>query len=48
MSDNEKKLYLKKIKEYTKKVTSSPEEAKAFLQKTGIYTKSGNLKKEYK
>ena len=48
MSDAEKKKYLKEMKDYMKKVTSSKEEAQAFLQKTGIYTKTGDLKPDYK
>lgn len=48
MTNKEKKDYIKEMKAYTKKVTSSPEKAKEFLSKTGVYTKNGNLTKHYK
>jgi len=35
-------------KELLKKVTSSKESAQAFLVKTGIYTKKGNLTAKYR
>lgn len=38
--------FIKKMKNFTNNIT--PEEARRFLQKTGIYTKKGNLKKVYK
>ena len=42
MRAHEKKEFINKMKAFTK------EAAKDFLQKTGIYTRNGNLKKAYK
>lgn len=39
--------YIKEMKVYTKKVTSSPEKAKDFLSKTGVYNADGSLHKNY-
>jgi hypothetical protein len=47
MTKNEIKEYIKDMKEYTKKVTSSPQKAKEFLSKTGVYTKKGKLSQNY-
>lgn len=48
MTEKEKQEYIKEIKEYTKEITSTPEKAKEFLLKTGVYTANGNLKRVYK
>ncbi|MCG9874848.1 MAG: hypothetical protein MH321_08685 [Leptospiraceae bacterium] len=39
---------VKKLKEFSKKVTSSKSASENYLKKTGIYTNSGNLKSIYK
>ena len=46
MTDNQFKNYIKKIDESIKNLTK--ESAYEFLLKTGIYTKTGRLKKPYK
>jgi hypothetical protein len=46
MTYKEKIDFIKKMENFIKNIT--PDEAKDFLQKTGIYTKKGNLKKVYK
>jgi hypothetical protein len=48
MSEKDKKKLIQDMKAYAKKVSSSNEEAKKFLFKTGMYTRSGNLKSAYK
>jgi hypothetical protein len=40
--------YIRELQRYMSKISTSKEAAIKFLQKTGIYTKSGNLKKEYR
>ena len=48
MTFKETNNYIKKLKNFTKKVTATKKEAKNFLEKTGIYTKKGKLNKNYK
>lgn len=48
MSKDEIKQTVKEMKEYTKELKNNPEKAKQFLVNAGIYTKSGNLTKNYK
>jgi|GEM_PF-4603635 len=48
MTSEEKKEFIKNMKAFTEEVSKDPEKTKAFLQKTGIYTKSCNLRKAYK
>jgi len=48
MSTEETKELLKKMKEYSKDVSSDSKKAKAFLQKVGILDKKGNLSKFYR
>lgn len=48
MTETETKKYVKKMEEYTKKISSSSEKSKKFLIKAGICTPKGNLKKNYK
>lgn len=48
MTDKERKDFLKGLKEYKKEVTSSREEARAFLVRLGVFTKKGKLTKPYK
>lgn len=45
--DKKIKDYIKEMKAYTKKVISSPEKAKEFLNKTGVYNSDGSLSKNY-
>ena len=48
MTDKEFISYTNKVKARTKKITSSKKNAQEYLQKTGIYTPSGNLSSFYK
>lgn len=48
MSDEEKRKLLEQMRRYAEKVSSSDEEAKKLLAKTGMYTRTGNLKSTYK
>jgi hypothetical protein len=48
MNNKEHKAYLKEFKEFSNKITSSKEEAKSFLIRSGINTKSGKLSKAYR
>lgn len=48
MSDEEKRKLIEQMRRYAQKVASSDEEAKKLLAKTGMYTRSGNLKSIYK
>lgn len=38
----------KSSSEYTKEVASSKKKSQEYLQSVGLYTKKGNLRKEYK
>ena len=40
--------YVEKTKEITAKLVASKKEAREFLAKTGIYTKKGELKKDFR
>lgn len=46
--DPEIREELRKLRGYAKKVLATPESAREHLMKTGIYTKSGKLRKEYR
>lgn len=48
MSKKEYEEYLKDFRKHTKSVTSSKENAKEFLIRAGINTKTGRLTKFYK
>ena len=48
MTNKEANKLIKELKAHGKKIAASPELARAELQKTGIYTKSGKLRKYYK
>ena len=48
MTTQEAKEYRKALKKVTQKVTSSKSEARKFLRKAGIVTKSGHLTTHYK
>jgi hypothetical protein len=48
MTLRETQAYVKKIKKFTKKVTSSKIESRKFLAKTGVYSKKGALKAHYR
>jgi hypothetical protein len=48
MSKDEIKNYVNEMKKYTEELKKSPEKSKTFLVDAGIYTKSGNLSKNYK
>jgi hypothetical protein len=39
---------IKKMEDFIEEVSKSPERSREFLQKTGIYTPKGNLRKPYK
>ena len=48
MTEEERKEFLEAIESQTAKISSSEEASRKFLVKTGIYTKKGNLTKNYK
>jgi len=48
MNSKEHKEYLKDFEEFSKKITSSMENAEGFLQRAGILTPTGRLKKAYR
>jgi len=48
MSEAEKKKLIADMRAYSKKIASSDSDAKKLLAKTGMYTRSGKLKSEYK
>ncbi|WP_167884406.1 hypothetical protein [Leptospira ilyithenensis] len=48
VKNSDLKDQLKQMQELTKKVTASKVSTKAYLAKTGIYTKSGQLKSAFK
>lgn len=48
MTKKEHKALLAKITSTSKEVTNNPAKAKELLQKAGICTKNGNLKKPYR
>jgi hypothetical protein len=49
MTEKEIKKTIKDMRNFQKSLTDNSDgEAKDFLNKTGIYTKKGNLKKPYK
>lgn len=47
MGTKEHKAYIKEIQDYKKEVLKSDDQIKAFLQSTGIYTKTGRLTSAY-
>lgn len=47
MSDDEVRKYLDRLAEYTKKVTVSSSTSKQLLEKAGICTPGGKLKRPY-
>jgi len=48
MSDREIEEFIRNFNEYTKEVASSKKKSQEYLQSVGLYTKKGNLRKEYK
>ena len=48
MNDKEYNALMKKIKESTKRAARDPEYAKKILMSTGMYTKTGKLKKRFR
>ena len=48
MTSQEVEEILKNLKELNKEVSKSKKSSTDFLDKTGIYTKTGNLKGTYK
>jgi len=47
MNENETKKHIEEIKLFTKRIKTK-KQARDFLQKTGVYTKHGNLKRAYR
>jgi len=47
MTSNEIDKEIKAMQEWAKELVKSPEKVKAFLHSTGMYTKKGNLKKQF-
>ena len=48
MTLKETQAYVKQIKKFAEKVTSSKAKSMEFLAKTGVYSKKGTLKANYK
>lgn len=48
MTAKQTEQIVKEMKEFARKTASSPDKAREFLAKTGVYTKKGQLKKQYK
>jgi len=48
MTNKEIDIYIEEIKNFTKELSLSKEKSKEFLDKTGIYTPTGRLTKNYK
>jgi len=48
MTDKEIDRYIRDMKDFSKKTSSSNQKTRKFLEKTGIYTRSGNLTTHYK
>jgi hypothetical protein len=48
MTPKETDAYIKDMKKFTKKVSASKDKSKQFLEKTGVYSKKGNLNQPYK
>ena len=48
MTEDRKKQIEQALESYTQKVTSSPEAAKAALEKSGIYQPDGQLSPQYR
>jgi hypothetical protein len=48
MTETQVDEYIEKTKEITAKIIMSKKEAREFLAKTGMYTKKGELKKEFR
>ena len=48
LKDKKTEATVKEMKSFTRKMTSSADKAKGFLQKAGIITEKGNLRKPYK
>ncbi len=46
--DKQTEKYIKEMRAFARKLSKDPEAARRFRDKTGIYTKNGNLKKQYK
>ena len=47
MNTRESRKYLKEFKAYSREVTATKEDAKSFLIRAGINTKTGKLSKRY-
>lgn len=48
MNDREHELLVKKIKEATERAKRDPKYARTLLISTGMYTKTGRLKKRFR
>jgi hypothetical protein len=48
MTEKEKSDLKRALKEYKKEVTSSKKASQKFLVELGVFTKKGNVRKEYK
>ena len=48
MTSKETDAYIRDMKKFTKKVSASKDKSKQFLEKTGVYSKKGDLKQPYK
>lgn len=48
MSEQERKVYLKRIADKRKELEDSPKAAHEFLVRLGVITEKGNIRKRYK
>ena len=48
MTTTEINKYIKEMNQFSKETSASPQKAKKFLSKTGIYTSTGKLTNHYK
>ena len=47
MTTREINIQVKEMRKFAAEIKKSPERAREFLHKTGMYTKNGNLKKQF-
>lgn len=48
ISSREVDRQVKAMQEFSREIRNSPERAREFLYSTGMYTKNGNLKKQFR
>jgi len=48
MTTREINTQVREMRKFAAEIRKSPEKARSFLHKTGMYTKNGNLKKQFR